>query len=258
MRFGAAFDLFGDGSTAVKFSGGRYVANEGTGVTQGYNPIYPYNLIDYRPWTDLNGDLTALNPDGTPQLDEIGASFNPNYGTSVIDTQYDPDLPRASNWEYSAGVERQLGKRLGAERDVAPARLYELRLGRQPEHLGGRLAPCGHVDRAGRRRSAPERPRRAGAHLRHRPRPRHPDRERPPDPRGGGLPDVERVRGDSRRRAPPRRLHDRERHRRHEHEPLLSRGQTGHAERPCVSARRGCRTGPWASCRGRCRCRSTP
>ena len=108
-RFGAAFDLLGDGSTAVKFSAGRYVANEGTGVTQGYNPIYPYGLIDYRPWTDLNGDLTALNPDGTPQLDEIGASFNPNYGTSVITTEYDPNLPRASNWEYSAGVERQLG-----------------------------------------------------------------------------------------------------------------------------------------------------
>ena len=108
-RFGAAFDLIGDGSTAVKFSGGRYIANEGTGVTQGYNPIYPYNLLDYRPWTDLNGDGTALNADGTPQLDEIGPSNNPNYGLSTITTQYDPNLPRASNWEYSAGVERQLG-----------------------------------------------------------------------------------------------------------------------------------------------------
>ena len=108
-RFGAAFDLLGDGSTAVKFSGGRYVANEGTGVTQTYNPIYPYNLIDYRVWTDLNGDLTALNPDGTPQLDEIGNSFNPNYGLSTITTQYDENLPRASNWEFSGGVERQLG-----------------------------------------------------------------------------------------------------------------------------------------------------
>ena len=108
-RFGAAFDLLGDGSTAVKFSAGRYVANEGTGVTQRYNPIYPYNLIDWRIWTDLNGDLTALNPDGTPQLDEIGSSFNPNYGLSNITTQLDPDLPRASNWEYSGGVERQLG-----------------------------------------------------------------------------------------------------------------------------------------------------
>ena len=108
-RFGAAFDLFGDGSTAVKFSGGRYVANEGTGITQGYNPIYPYNMLDYRSWTDLNGDGTALNSDGTPQLDEIGSSNNPNYGLSTITTQYDPNLPRASNWEYSGGVERQLG-----------------------------------------------------------------------------------------------------------------------------------------------------
>ena len=108
-RFGAAFDLFGDGSTAVKFSGGRYVANEGTGVTQGYNPIYPYGMIDYRPWTDLNGDGTALNADGTPQLNEIGPSNNPNYGLSTITTQYDPNLPRASNWEFSGGVERQLG-----------------------------------------------------------------------------------------------------------------------------------------------------
>ena len=108
-RFGAAFDLLGDGSTAVKFSAGRYVANEGTGLTQRYNPIYPYNLIDWRIWTDLNGDLTALNPDGTPQLDEVGPSYNPNYGLSNITTQLDPDLPRASNWEYSAGVERQLG-----------------------------------------------------------------------------------------------------------------------------------------------------
>ena len=108
-RFGAAFDLFGDGSTAVKFSGGRYVANEGTGVTQGYNPIYPYGMIDYRPWTDLNGDGTALNADGTPQLGEIGPSNNPNYGLSTITTQYDPNLPRASNWEFSGGVERQLG-----------------------------------------------------------------------------------------------------------------------------------------------------
>ena len=108
-RFGAAFDLFGDGSTAVKFSAGRYVANEGTGVTQGFNPIYPYGLFDYRPWTDLNGDGTALNADGTPQFEEIGPSNNPNYGTSVITTTYDTDLRRGTNWEYSAGVERQLG-----------------------------------------------------------------------------------------------------------------------------------------------------
>ena len=108
-RFGGAFDLFGDGSTAVKASIGRYVANEGTGVTQGFNPIYPYGQLDWRSWSDLNGDNTALNPDGTPQLEEIGPSNNPNYGTSVIQTKYDYSLRRGTNWEYSAGLERQLG-----------------------------------------------------------------------------------------------------------------------------------------------------
>ena len=108
-RVGGAFDLLGDGSMAVKASMGRYVANEGTGVTQGFNPIYPYGNMENRQWTDLNGDMTALNPDGTPQLDEIGPSNNPNYGLSVITTQYDENLRRGTNWEYSAGIERQLG-----------------------------------------------------------------------------------------------------------------------------------------------------
>jgi hypothetical protein len=107
-RFGAAVDLFGDGSTAAKVSAGRFVENHGTGLTQGFNPINAYSL-DWRPWTDRNGDGTALNPDGTPQFDEIGPSNNPNFGTSVITTRLDPDAPRGTNWEYSAGVERQLG-----------------------------------------------------------------------------------------------------------------------------------------------------
>ena len=108
-RLGGAFDLFGDGSTAVKASVGRYVANEGTGVTQGFNPIYPYDALDWRSWNDLNGDLTALNPDGTPQIEEVGPSNNPNYGTSIINTTYDDTTARMSNIEYSAGIERQLG-----------------------------------------------------------------------------------------------------------------------------------------------------
>ena len=109
-RLGGAYDLFGDGSTAVKASVGRYVAYEGTGLTQGFSPIYPYNLIDFRIWTDLNGDGVALTPDtGIPQFDEVGPSFNPNYGTSTITTEYDESMRRGTNIEYAAGVERQLG-----------------------------------------------------------------------------------------------------------------------------------------------------
>ena len=107
-RFGAAYDLFGDGRTAVKASAGRYVTHEATSVASVFNPIQWFNF-DFRTWTDLNGDLTVLDPDGTPQFDEVGPSFNPNWGTSNISTTLDPDMRRGTNWEYSAGVEHQLG-----------------------------------------------------------------------------------------------------------------------------------------------------
>jgi hypothetical protein len=106
-RFGAAYDVFGDGRTAVKASAGRYVASEATSVSAVFNPIAWYNL-DYRSWSDLNGDGTMLNTDGTPQFDEVGPSYNPNWGTSNLSTTLNPDLGRGTNWEYSAGVEHQL------------------------------------------------------------------------------------------------------------------------------------------------------
>ena len=107
-RFGAAYDLFGDGRTAVKASAGRYVGHESLSVAGLFNPIAYFNF-DFRTWNDLNGDLTMLDPDGTPQFDEVGPSFNPNWGTSNLSTTLDPDLRRDTNWQYSAGVEHQLG-----------------------------------------------------------------------------------------------------------------------------------------------------
>ncbi len=109
-RVGGAFDLFGDGQTAVKAAAGRYVANQGTGVTQGFSPIYPYSNLDFRTWTDLDQNGSPLDPaTGVPQFAEIGPSANPNFGTSTVQTQLDPDLRRRTNWEYSAGIEHQLG-----------------------------------------------------------------------------------------------------------------------------------------------------
>ncbi len=106
-RFGVAYDLFGDGRTAIKVFAGRYVANEALGITSTFSP-FGLN-IDYRTWVDANGDGTALNPDGTPQYNEIGSSFNPNYGTPTTANRLDPDALRESNWEYNAGIEHELG-----------------------------------------------------------------------------------------------------------------------------------------------------
>lgn len=108
VRLGAAYDLFGDGVTAVKFSVGRYVQNEALGITNRFNPLSPTGNLDFRTWADLNGDGTLLDPDGTPQYDEIGPSYNPRFGTPVSANSLDPDAPRGHNWEYSGGIERQL------------------------------------------------------------------------------------------------------------------------------------------------------
>jgi len=109
-RFGVAYDLLGDGSTAVKASAGRYVANEGTGITSAFSPINSYAL-DWRSWNDLNGDGQPIDAvTGIPEFNEIGPSFNPNFGTGTVTTQYDPDTQRGTNWEYAVGIERQLSQ----------------------------------------------------------------------------------------------------------------------------------------------------
>ena len=216
----------------MKFSAGRYVANEGTGLTQGYNPIYPYNLIDYRPWTDLNGDGTALNADGTPQVDEIGPSNNPNYGLSTITTEYDPNLPRASNWEYSGGLERQLGN------GWALSAMWHRRVYTNFDWLDNLNTSAADWHMAGVW-TGPD------------------DPDLPAIARGVQVPiyvtapdldiqtgnDFHTAASDDWRtwngfevildgRAAPRRLHDRERHRGHEHRPPLPPGHVRPAEQP--------------------------
>ena len=149
-RFGAAFDLLGDGSTAVKFSAGAVHRERGDGRHAGvqpYLPLQPARLpaVD-RPSTGTGPPSMRTGP---PQFDEIGPSKQPQLRVvDHHDPSTNPNLPRASNWEYSGGIERQLGNGWALRRDVAPARLYRLRLVRQPEHVGERLVPGGHLDRA--------------------------------------------------------------------------------------------------------------
>ena len=104
-RLGVAYDLTGDGRTALKAFAGRYVANEALGITTTFSPFG--SNIDYRFWSDLNGDGTVINPDGTPQVAEIAPSFNPFYGTPTTAARLDPDVRRMYNWEYSGGVQHE-------------------------------------------------------------------------------------------------------------------------------------------------------
>ena len=98
-RFGIAWDLFGDGRTAVKGGLSRYDRLAGITIVQ------PLNLKNIAfqtcPWADTNSDLRA-------QVNEIAmerctGSLQPSLGF------VDPDLKRPHQWEYTATVQRQIG-----------------------------------------------------------------------------------------------------------------------------------------------------
>lgn len=131
-RIGVAYDLFGNGKTAVKFGLARFVVGETQDATTSYSTISKYDTaFIMAPWNDKNGDRTIFNPDGTVQWDpslppfaafmpgnssEL-AVFDPNYGKLVQSKQVDPELQRGwfkrgYSWEYDIGVQHSLTSRL--------------------------------------------------------------------------------------------------------------------------------------------------
>jgi hypothetical protein len=112
-RLGVAYDLFGDGTTAVKFSVARYVNGEAAGTAAANNPETTVGRTDTRTWTD-NGDFTIFNPDGSVQTSELGPTTNANFGKLVPSTtSTNPKVlngwsARQHNWEYTVSVQREL------------------------------------------------------------------------------------------------------------------------------------------------------
>ena len=112
-RLGVAYDLFGNGRTAVKVSANRYSGRFGIEALQGVNPGDP--AVGYRVWLDANGDGVVqgdpLIPAANGEL--IFADGDPNFGLPVQTTFVDPDWAvgsgnRFANWEYSASVQHEL------------------------------------------------------------------------------------------------------------------------------------------------------
>lgn len=99
-RFGAVYDLFDDGKTALKMHVGKYMRAFSTvGFAAVYNPMVIQS--DRRTWNDLNGDDIA-------QENEIGAVNTPFNISGQSNRVADPDIKRPYQWEYSAGVQREL------------------------------------------------------------------------------------------------------------------------------------------------------
>jgi hypothetical protein len=129
-RFGVAYDAFGTGKTAIKFSGGRYLgaATNGGRYVQN-NPANRIVNNVTRSWTDTNGnrvvdcDLRVLTANG-----ECAALTGNNLnfgGVSGNITQVNPDILRGwgvreGDWQWSIGVQQELVPRVSV--DVAYAR----------------------------------------------------------------------------------------------------------------------------------------
>jgi hypothetical protein len=98
-RFGASYDLFGNAKTALKGTVNKYMAGQGVGFAQRYNPLQLQS--DTRTWTDLNVDNIA-------QDNEIGASNNRSFGLPILLRHPDANLKREYDFEYTAGVQHEL------------------------------------------------------------------------------------------------------------------------------------------------------
>jgi len=111
-RLGAAYDLSGDGRTALKVSAGRYVAGQGTGLPLQMNPGEAISKTTARTWSDANNNFF---PEGDPKNPaangEMGPSANAAFGTPVITQFFDDDMRtdnRPHTWQMSVSVEREL------------------------------------------------------------------------------------------------------------------------------------------------------
>jgi hypothetical protein len=121
-KVNAAYDIFGDGRTALKFSLNRSVEPYTSGGLAGSrNPINRLANSTTRAWADANRNfapdcnLLDLNANG-----ECGAVASRNFGSLTPEQNFDPEVlegwgKRLYDWEFTAGVQREIVPRVSAD-----------------------------------------------------------------------------------------------------------------------------------------------
>ena len=103
-RLGVAYDLFGNGKTAIRGGINKYVIRMAPDFAIRYNPNA--NDTDTRTWNDSNRD-------GIVQENELGPSQNLKFGVASS-TRWADGLKRPYNIEYNIGFDHQLTSNISA------------------------------------------------------------------------------------------------------------------------------------------------
>jgi hypothetical protein len=121
-RVGIAYDLFGNGRTALKASWARYVNGVGLAagsITDNNNPEITVGVTDTRSWTDIDKNGSPYDSSGRIQLNELtNSATTPSFGRNIpSSTITDPAVlegwgTRAYNTEISVSGQHELAPRV--------------------------------------------------------------------------------------------------------------------------------------------------
>jgi hypothetical protein len=125
-RVGVAYDLFGNGRTAVKASVNKYLTGDGSGGPFGIGAAPANSMVTSttRSWNDANRDYVPNCDLTDPRSNgECGAMAAQDFGSPLSTLAYDPDLmkgfgKRTYNWQFASGVQHEIVPRVSASFDV--------------------------------------------------------------------------------------------------------------------------------------------
>jgi hypothetical protein len=121
IRLAGAYDVFGNGKTAIKANASKYIAAAAAGFAQTFNPMN-YST-QTRAWVDFDGNKSILSSSGAIQFNEVIGGTS-NFGQ--ITSRPDPELERGYNWEYSTTVQHQLMDRVSVTAGYYRRNFYNL------------------------------------------------------------------------------------------------------------------------------------